>query len=132
MSIYDDVRPLGLEGVNTYPLEERPSKVSVADFAQPVEADATLRAFLKGLPNILAVQSLRQIAASFRQLVVRVRSQYLIERADRIGQLFLLQRAHAHVEPGVVNHALDGDVLRILLEKLFEIRDRFAVLLFGE
>ena len=62
-----DVRPLSLDGVHTYPLDERPSKVSVADFARPVEADASLRAFLKGLPDILAVQSLRRIAAEVRR-----------------------------------------------------------------
>jgi hypothetical protein len=67
VSIYDDIRPLSLDGVNTYPLEERPSKVSVADFARPVEADSALRTFLKGLPNILAVQSLRQIATQVRR-----------------------------------------------------------------
>jgi hypothetical protein len=67
VSIYDDVRPLSLDGVHTYPLDERPSKVSVADFARPVAADASLRAFLKGLPNILAVQSLREVAAQVRR-----------------------------------------------------------------
>ena len=67
MSIYDDIRPLSLDGVHTYPLDERASKVSVADFARPVEEDATLRSFLAGLPNILAVQSLRQIAAQMRR-----------------------------------------------------------------
>ncbi len=70
MSIYeDDLQPLGLEDVNTYPLKERPSKVSVKDFARPVEEDATLSDFLSSLPNILAVQSLRELAAR----VVRAR-----------------------------------------------------------
>lgn len=70
MSIYDDergIRPLGLEGVSTYPLSERPSKVSTDDFARPVAADSSLKDFLSTLPNILAVQSLRQIAAQVRR-----------------------------------------------------------------
>ena len=70
MSIYDDergIRPLGLEGVSTYPLAERPSKVSTEDFARPVAADSSLKDFLSTLPNILAVQSLRQIAAQVRR-----------------------------------------------------------------
>jgi hypothetical protein len=69
MSIYEerDLRPLGLEGVNTYSLAERPSKVSVEDFARPVEPDASLRDFLKTLPNILAVQTLRELAARMRR-----------------------------------------------------------------
>ena len=47
MSIYDDIRPLSLDDVHTYPLDERASKVSVADFAHPIEEDATLRSFLE-------------------------------------------------------------------------------------
>ncbi|HEX8424279.1 MAG TPA: hypothetical protein VF634_12745, partial [Pyrinomonadaceae bacterium] len=68
MSIYDeDLRPLGLEKVSTYPLASRPSKVAASDFAQPVADDSTLRDFLQTLPNILAVRSLREIAAQVRR-----------------------------------------------------------------
>ena len=67
MSIYDDMEPLGLEGVNTYPLASRPSKVAVGDFARPFEAGASLRDFLNSLPNILAVQSIREVAARMRR-----------------------------------------------------------------
>ena len=67
MSIYDDVRPLGLEQVITYPLASRESKVSLDDFARPVTEDTKLRDFLSSLPNILAVQSLRKLAARMRR-----------------------------------------------------------------
>ena len=68
MSIYDqDLRPLALDDVKTYPLASRPSKVSLDDFASPVQADASLKDFLASLPNILAVQSLREIAARMRR-----------------------------------------------------------------
>src|SRR3954470_11199525 len=67
MSIYDDIQPLGLEGVNTYPLASRPSKVATEDFARPFGEGATLKEFLSSLPNILAVQSIREIAASMRR-----------------------------------------------------------------
>ena len=69
MSIYeeDGIRPLGLEGVNTYPLAGRASKVTVEDFARPVDENSSLRDFLAGLPNILAVRSLREIAAQVRR-----------------------------------------------------------------
>lgn len=64
VSIYeDDLRPLGLDDVNTYSLKERPSKVSVRDFARPLEEDSSTVDFLDSLPNILAVQSLREAAA---------------------------------------------------------------------
>ncbi|HZI88735.1 MAG TPA: hypothetical protein VFD48_18020 [Pyrinomonadaceae bacterium] len=68
MSIYDDdLRPLGLDGVRTYPLESRPSIVSLEDFAHPVQATSSLRDFLSNLPNILAVQNLKQLAAQIRR-----------------------------------------------------------------
>jgi deoxyhypusine synthase len=68
LSIYeDDLRPLSLEDVSTYPLRERPSKVSVKEFARPVEEDSSLADFLDSLPNILAVESLRELAAHIRR-----------------------------------------------------------------
>ena len=68
MSIYDeDLRPLSLEGVSTYPLSSRPSKVAAADFARPVARGATLADFLDSLPDILAVRSLRAVAAQVRR-----------------------------------------------------------------
>jgi len=64
MSIYDDnLRPLKLEGVKTYPLASRPSKISVDDFARPIEENSSIQGLLSSLPNILAVQSLRELAA---------------------------------------------------------------------
>ncbi len=68
MSIYGDkLRPLKLDNVKTYPLASRPSKVSLDDFASPVKDDASLKDFLLSLPNILAVQSLRELAARIRR-----------------------------------------------------------------
>ena len=67
MSIYDDVTPLGLEQVKTYPLASRESKVSLDDFARPVTENTTLQDFLSSLPNILAVQNLRKLAARMRR-----------------------------------------------------------------
>lgn len=61
-SIYDDdLQPLELDGVKTYPLASRKSKVSLQDFAKPVSSDASVDDFLASLPNVLAVQSLREL-----------------------------------------------------------------------
>ena len=66
-SIYgDELRPIPLEKVNTYPLASRRSKVSLDDFAKPIPAGASLHEFLASLPNILAVQSLRELAGRIR------------------------------------------------------------------
>jgi arginine dihydrolase ArgZ-like protein len=62
-SIYDDLRPLELENVKTYPLASRPSKVNLDSFARPLKGDASLQDFLSSLPDVLAVKSLRQIVA---------------------------------------------------------------------
>jgi hypothetical protein len=68
VSIYeDDIRPLDLERVHTYPLASRPSKVTIKDFAKPINEESSLQDFLSSLPNILAASSLRQIAAYVRR-----------------------------------------------------------------
>lgn len=67
MSIYDeDVRPLDLDGVQTYPLASRPSKVTIKDFAEPIKEQSSLADYLNSLPNILAVRSLRELASRIR------------------------------------------------------------------
>src|SRR4030095_10061610 len=75
-SIYDDnLKPLELDGVKTYPLAARPSKVLLDDFAKPISGEESLNDFLDGLPNVLAVQSLRQLAVRIqraRKLVKRI------------------------------------------------------------
>ncbi len=65
-SAYDDLGPLGLDSVSTYPLSSRPSKVSLDAFARPIQEQTSLSEFLASLPNILAVQNLREIAARMR------------------------------------------------------------------
>ena len=68
MSIYgDDLLPLGLGSVTTYPLASRPSKVSLNDFARPIDENSSTQDFLSSLPNILGVQSLRSVAAQIRR-----------------------------------------------------------------
>ena len=68
MSRYeDDLRPLSLTDVSTYALADRPSKVTVKDFARPIKEDASARDFLRSLPDILAARSLRELAAQIRR-----------------------------------------------------------------
>jgi hypothetical protein len=59
--------PLSLDGVRTYPLRERKSKVTVEDFARPHVPGASFASFLDSLPGILAVQSLRALAADVQR-----------------------------------------------------------------
>jgi len=67
MSIYEDLKPTSLDEVSTYPLAARKSKVTIADFATPVTENSSLDDYLASLPNILAVQTLRELAAQIRR-----------------------------------------------------------------
>jgi hypothetical protein len=67
MSIYEDFKPINLDAVSTYPLASRQSKVTVADFATPVTESSSLSDYLASLPNILAVQTLRDLASQVRR-----------------------------------------------------------------
>ena len=67
-SIYDDdLKPLELDKVKTYPLASRPSKVNLEEFAKPTSADSSLSEFLDSLPNVLAVRSFRGLAQRIRR-----------------------------------------------------------------
>jgi hypothetical protein len=67
-SIYDDdLKPLELDKVKTYPLASRPSKVKLEEFAKPFSGDSSLSEFLDSLPNVLAVGSFRELAERIRR-----------------------------------------------------------------
>jgi hypothetical protein len=70
MSVYDRV-PLDFSKLSTYPLASRPCKVTVADFATPVEPGASLAGFLASLPKILAADDLRAVASAIRSARAR-------------------------------------------------------------
>ncbi len=67
MSIYENYEPIDLTKINTYALASRPSKVSIDCFSQPVRQDDSLKNFLDKLPDILAVKSLRELAAQIKR-----------------------------------------------------------------
>src|ERR1041385_7875526 len=67
-SIYDDdLKPLELDNVKTYPLASRPSKVNLDEFAKPVGDDSSLSEFRDSLPNVLAVRSYRELTERIRR-----------------------------------------------------------------
>jgi len=61
------VLPADLSRVTTYPLASRSNKVRVDEFARPVSASSSLGDFLDGLPDVLAVKVLRELAAAIVQ-----------------------------------------------------------------
>ena len=61
------VLPADLSRVTTYPLASRSNKVRVDEFGRPVSASSSLGDFLDGLPDVLAVKVLRELAAAIVQ-----------------------------------------------------------------
>jgi hypothetical protein len=61
------VLPADLSRVTTYPLASRSNNVRVDEFARPVSAASSLGDFLDGLPDVLAVKVLRELAAAIVQ-----------------------------------------------------------------
>jgi hypothetical protein len=59
------IDPLSLEGLTTYSLKDRPSKVSQEDFARPWTRGQSFKEFVARLPRILAGQTLQDIAAAW-------------------------------------------------------------------
>lgn len=66
--------PLSFEGLRTTSLKDRPSKVSLHDFAKPWSPGSPFAAFLEGLPRILAAESLRDAAGAIAGAVRRRRT----------------------------------------------------------
>jgi len=59
------LEPLSLDGIKTYRLSERPSKVSHLDFGRPWEKGGGFREFVDRLPRILAGEALREVAGAW-------------------------------------------------------------------
>ncbi len=55
-------KPLSPKGIKTYSLKERKSKVGVESLAKVEGCGGSFRDFLEGLPDVLAVRSLRETA----------------------------------------------------------------------
>ncbi|MGH9708920.1 MAG: hypothetical protein ACRD37_00020, partial [Candidatus Acidiferrales bacterium] len=55
------IQPLGFQGLHTYPLASRPSKVQIGQFAKPHRQGGAFSEFLDSLPRILAAEDLRAV-----------------------------------------------------------------------
>lgn len=56
------IQAISFQGLRTYPLASRPSKVSVGQFAKPHRQGASFTEFFDSLPRILAAEDLRFVA----------------------------------------------------------------------
>ena len=55
------IKPLDFEGISTYPLESRKSKVHSGMFGKPMDGAENVLGFITKLPHILAGESLRKL-----------------------------------------------------------------------
>lgn len=61
------IPPINVTDLKTYPLKKRHSKVRVSDFAKPWRKGGSFSQFYRGLPDILAVKTLRAVAKTIAQ-----------------------------------------------------------------
>ena len=61
------IRPIDFDGISTYPLSDRRSKVDVSLFGKPADAADDVGDFVRKLPRILAGESLHKLIAALRE-----------------------------------------------------------------
>lgn len=55
------IKPIDFDGISTYPLESRKSKVNTSMFGKPMDGSENVPGFISKLPHILAGDSLRKL-----------------------------------------------------------------------
>jgi deoxyhypusine synthase len=58
-----DFRPIKLDGVKSYPIKERKSKVTTKDFGKVFTRHGSFSEFMEGLPDILAAKDLKEVVS---------------------------------------------------------------------
>lgn len=67
------MKPFPLDGLRTYELSSRPSKVFVEDLGKPVDGLPTISEWIDSLPRQLAANSLRRVRDHWRNAILRGR-----------------------------------------------------------
>ena len=67
------MRPLSLDGVTTYPLAARKSKLHRGQLGRPHRRGASFASFVSGLPQVLAADTLRELASAILRARARRR-----------------------------------------------------------
>jgi hypothetical protein len=87
-------KPIPLDGVKSYPLKERPSKVGIDDFGRPWTPGGNLESWIQALPKILAGHDFRQVVGH-------------IVRAVRSGNMIILAMGAHPIKVGLNPVILD-------------------------
>jgi hypothetical protein len=67
------IKPISLDGLRSYPLKDRTSKVQLDDFARPWMEQSSFSRWLDFLPNVLAARDLKEIARRIVEAVLHQR-----------------------------------------------------------
>jgi len=97
-----DFEPIDLDGVNTYSLLERESKVKIGDFARKWQSGGSMRLWLQSLPRILAADTLLKVSES-------------LVRASHSGKMIILGMGAHVIKVGlnpVILDLMDRDILK--------------------
>ncbi len=81
-------KPIPLDGVKSYPLKERPSKVGIDDFGEPWTSGGNFNRWIQSLPKILAGNDFRQVVDH-------------IVRAARSGNMIILAMGAHPIKVGL-------------------------------
>ena len=101
-------RPLDFSRVRTYPVKKRLSKVQFSLLGKKVQKGARLRAFLQGLPDILAAHNFRAIARKIAQ-AHRTKKTILLGMGAHPVKVGLSPLIIDFMEKGIINAvALNG------------------------
>ena len=101
-------RPLDFSRARTYPIKKRLSKVQFSLLGKKVQKGARLRAFLQGLPEILAAQNFRAIAHKIAQ-AHRTKKTILLGMGAHPVKVGLSPLIIDFMEKGIINAvALNG------------------------
>jgi len=68
-------KPISPEGLKTYSLKSRPSKVNIKDFSKPYEPGSSVKNFIDSFPHILAARDLKEAA---RTIATAYKNGYVI------------------------------------------------------
>ena len=66
-SVPQSIAPIDVTRLKTYPLKTRHSKIKVSDFSVPWRRGGSFAKFLSGLPDVLAVKTLRSLTKAIAQ-----------------------------------------------------------------
>jgi hypothetical protein len=95
-------RPLDLSKIRTYPLEKRKSKVQSTLLSKRYDKGGTVDSFLRGLPDILAAKTLKEVARRIVE-IHRRRKTVLFGMGAHVIKVGLSPLIIDFMEKGIVN-----------------------------